>query len=102
MGREIDVLIEKCSGADVGKQYYLYCIVGDTKEHTGAGTYNYDNGNSQMVNGQGIYQTGISVQTGTGVIADGNASIIEFMVSEGNQSFSQELYKYKLVEIIVY
>ena len=94
--RNIDVLIENLSS---GERFYLYCIIGETKEHTGAGIITYNQGNTQIVNGQGIYQTGISVKNGISAGPDaGDASIIEFM---GNTK-TTNLKFYRVIEILVY
>jgi hypothetical protein len=99
MGRNIDVLIEKISGENKGEQYYLYCVIGDIKEHTGTGTISYNNGKSQQVNGQGIYQTSVSVKTGKSAGADkGDASIVEFIGS----ALGTNLSNYRLLNILVY
>ena len=95
MGRNIDVCIEHTS---TKKRVYLYCVVGDTKEHTGAGILHY-NGEEVAVDGYGIYQTGISIINGASEGASSaDGSMIEFMGDSVNGALSE----YKLIEILVY
>ena len=98
MGRNIDVLIERINVMNPDR-YYIYCVIGDTKEHTGAGTIRYNNGDVLQVDGQGIYQTGISVITGLSAGANyADGSLIEFMGSSINGGLSE----FRIVEILVY
>jgi len=106
VGRKIDVHITD----DSGIPYWIYCIIGDTKEHTGSGRISYQDGSIQNVNGHGIYQTYISVTENPNSNkiyvaddADGHAdgSIIEFMCAKPDET-KGNLSRYKLVEIIVY
>ena len=94
-GRKIDVLLEEISTKE---RWYLYCVIGDTKGHTGAGTLNFKKG-SMDVNGHGIYQTGISVTDSSKVFINTvDCSIVEFL---GDVPLTN-LKNYRLLEIVVY
>jgi len=96
MGRKIDVLVENIH---TGERFFIYCIIGETKEHTGTGTIVNKNGETLQVNGEGIYQTNVSVVTGkTDPSNSIDASIIEFL----SPSITSELKNYRLISILVY
>jgi hypothetical protein len=94
----IDVKLENI---ETGEIVYIYARVGDAKAHTGNGNITYDSGNTYAVTGDGIYQTGVNVQSNEYLHGNADASMVEFMVMNDNFD-DTNLTNYRLIELIVY
>lgn len=91
-GCKIDVLIEHMVSH---QQVWLYCILGDAKNHTFSGKVN-----GRRIDGKGVFQTGFDPQ-GNWESKHMDASIVEF-IGEGHGKPLQELSQYKLIKLVVY
>jgi hypothetical protein len=94
-GTSIDI---KLVDDRTGQIVYVYARVGDVKAHTGSGELKMNNG-SYSVNGEGIYQTGISAPDNEYLAKNADASIIEFL---GSGSVNDNMTHYRVLELIVY